>query len=1163
MRVHRADPLLNEAIEALDLRLAHAKKTLPKATAEEHVAYAWTLLTPLEIDFIMEEVGKIADSRVYYLNNYHVIQTEQGILTCLHPLYSHQEMVEEALTKLFQEEGQARVIIDKPRQSGITEYCNGVICWRTFPVPHAYTMSVAQAPDVAAHIQRKMMISYQHLPWWIRPELRYITKGEFLEFGRKDMATGMTDPGLGSVMVTTHAQRTSGAAIGRTVRTLHGCLTENNKIIDSTGMAVSIANALCESSVVDGTGKPAKVTAFSKRMAKDIYPGAENGYLISPWCSPGLPLEGTGNHKVLACDIRTERRRVGGRNTGVRKLGILKMTQFSKLCAKTTGIAIPVLPITDDGTVPAPIHKTRPQGGGITSIWEPPIKPDREFGYAVGLYLAEGNATGRRLVITLDSDEQYLADRFARAVGVEYKKRSSKKARTTWYLFEKAALRDWFALHVGHLETKRIAPWMWQLGKDFLIGVVEGLILGDGHISPRAHSIVLSTTRAQLAISLRWIVAALGMGWASIRYRKAGLYYGRDCAETWTVSFCQKTNAKLRSVLNLPECANIKQKDVSHWMYTDDNKYIVCPIRSIKRIPLGYVYDIEVQNDDHTYLLPSALTHNSEVSRWLSGEVYSSDIEPSMNALDTLAFMESTGYGEGNFFHNLWLEAVEGDSDWTAVFLPAYRAKKYSLPLKPNQLPFELTDAEKAVNERVLCEEGFQITNEFWNWRRRRIKAAIKRTGYPYAHYESYPISWQESFQSSGTGAFPRHKLDEQQQANVRKPLWVGEIAYQGKGAAPKVLLNYMLDSTGQYLDIALEKRELTNRLYLWEQPDPRESYYVAADVGGGVVGNDFSVVEVMRAGAGSAPDVQVGEWVGYEPPLAFAKIIYALGWWFNKAEVAVEYAREGMITANSIFNDLEYPNLYRPRREDRTGNQFAQYLHWQTTSKTKPLMMGRLIETLLEDGVVLQSQYVLDELRKCVRSGSAFEALGGHDDAAVTICIALYCLRQTMPELRQQWDREGMGAVDGSAATPVRSARASGGAAVYGLYDEFFRLRGQSRDLQKAEAEAARHPGWQVKSIPVSKANTAYSIVHHGGGLEHELYVQGIRSQDITPAVVTRYAEITNRLAQGGVLPQYRRPGQVEGPSPMAQLSARVTAGQGDAEWLNSMMSGMEGDTL
>lgn len=709
MRLHRKVAALNDAIDALNQRLVQAKHQLPKASREEHVALAWQLFSPTELEFIREELTQCIENRTYYLENYHVIQTEQGILTCMSPLFDHQWLVENALEDEIVETGQGRVIVLKPRQAGITEYANGVMCWRTFLLPNAYTISVAQAPDVAAHIQRKVNIAYDHLPFWMQPERQYHSKGEYLEFNRKDLVERTSDPGLGSVFVTTHAMRETGVAIGRTVRSLH----------------------------------------------------------------------------------------------------------------------------------------------------------------------------------------------------------------------------------------------------------------------------------------------------------------------------------------------------------------------------------------------------MSEVSRWPSGDVYVGDIEPSMNAPDTIGIAESTALGSDGFYYNLWEEAAEGDSDWRAVFLPVYRAKKFSLPLKANQHPFVLTPTEEAARKRVLAEENFRITDEFFNWRRRRLKASIKRTGFPYAHYESYPMTPQEAFQSSGIGAFLRHKLDEQDQLFVQPPQWVGEILFQGPRVQPRLLLDAV--APGQ----ALEKREFTNRLHVWEEPSSMEHYYVSADVAAGIAGGDFDVAQVIRAGTGNNPDVQVAEWVGYEQPIAFAKILYALGYWYNQSEIAVEYASEGQQTANYLQNDIEYPNLYRPRSRDRIGKQMAAFMHWQTTSKTKPLIVATMAESLLDNTIVVRSRYLLSEMRKFSRDGAGYSGMGSHDDAIMSAMIGLFCLRETMPELRPLAGQVD----DGSNQVGGRGAKPNTGSVLYGLYDEFMRMRGQTPNLGIAQELVKRNPTWQIKPVMITKANTAYSIIHHGKGLENELYREhGLDSREILPSLVQLY---------------------------------------------------------
>jgi len=149
MALHRLDPHINEAVFALDQRLLDAKRQFPKVGPEEHKSIAWTLLTPLELEFINDEIAHCIDDRTFYLQNYHVIHPEKGVPTCMAPLYDLQLMVEEALTRRIAEDGKAFIVVLKPRQSGISEFSNGVMCWRTFFLPNTYTLTVANDPSVA------------------------------------------------------------------------------------------------------------------------------------------------------------------------------------------------------------------------------------------------------------------------------------------------------------------------------------------------------------------------------------------------------------------------------------------------------------------------------------------------------------------------------------------------------------------------------------------------------------------------------------------------------------------------------------------------------------------------------------------------------------------------------------------------------------------------------------------------------------------------------------------------------------------------------------------------------------------------------------------------------------------------------------------------------
>jgi hypothetical protein len=66
---------------------------------------------------------------------------------------------------------------------------------------------------------------------------------------------------------------------------------------------------------------------------------------------------------------------------------------------------------------------------------------------------------------------------------------------------------------------------------------------------------------------------------------------------------------------------------------------------------------------------------------------------------------------------------------------------------------------------------------------------------------------------------------------------------------------------------------------------------------------------------------------------------------------------------------------------------------------------------------------------------------------------------------------------------------------------------------LREAEEIIANNPGFQIKPIMVSKANTAFSVIHHGSGIERELHQAGIADRDITPQLVTQYGMATGRV--------------------------------------------------
>jgi len=130
-----------------------------------------------------------------------------------------------------------------------------------------------------------------------------------------------------------------------------------------------------------------------------------------------------------------------------------------------------------------------------------------------------------------------------------------------------------------------------------------------------------------------------------------------------------------------------------------------------------------------------------------------------------------------------------------------------------------------------------------------------------------------------------------------------------------------------------LEKPERINRFWVWERPIEAAEYYVSADVGGEGEGNDFSDCCVYRLEFGSRC-TQVAEWHGRINASHFAKVVAAIGIWYNESEIAVEYARTASLRQRAAMDD-RLPQPLPLKRLDKIGNTLTQHTHWLTNAQT------------------------------------------------------------------------------------------------------------------------------------------------------------------------------------------------------------------------------------
>jgi hypothetical protein len=218
MRIERRDNNLNDAIEALNEKFSVARN---KAKTDlEAVPLAWSMLDASELEFVTQEIDRCTTDCRYFMENYYLIRDERGRLRSLYPWWDHQIILHEAIEDEYATKGCCRIIVLKPRQAGSTTWNAARIFHSTIFVPNTYSLVMAQDDRVSDEIYQRVIDAYHALPFFMQPDYLSKQQGRQVIFQRSDEQQRDVDPGLGSTLHVSNAQRSTGVAIGRTVRNI-------------------------------------------------------------------------------------------------------------------------------------------------------------------------------------------------------------------------------------------------------------------------------------------------------------------------------------------------------------------------------------------------------------------------------------------------------------------------------------------------------------------------------------------------------------------------------------------------------------------------------------------------------------------------------------------------------------------------------------------------------------------------------------------------------------------------------------------------------------------------------------------------------------------------------------------------------------------------------
>lgn len=195
----------------------------------------------------------------------------------------------------------------------------------------------------------------------------------------------------------------------------------------------------------------------------------------------------------------------------------------------------------------------------------------------------------------------------------------------------------------------------------------------------------------------------------------------------------------------------------------------------------------------------------------------------------------------------------------------------------------------------------------------------------------------------------------------------------------------------------------------IYKKPEAGKSYVIGADTAGS--GSDWFVAQVIDAVTGEEVCVlrmQDGEEM-------FTAQLYCLGLMYNTALIAAE-VNFSTYTVRKL-QEWKYPNQYVREVYDTFTGKLKMTYGWLTDTKTRPLSIAYLVESMRNDVSAVNDRVTLEEMQTFVRNSDfrpEAEA-GAHDDCVMALAIAYMARSQVRitpaamnaPKAAEPWTKD------------------------------------------------------------------------------------------------------------------------------------------------------------
>lgn len=353
--------------------------------------------------------------------------------------------------------------------------------------------------------------------------------------------------------------------------------------------------------------------------------------------------------------------------------------------------------------------------------------------------------------------------------------------------------------------------------------------------------------------------------------------------------------------------------------------------------------------------------HLSEFAHWEDPEVLTAVEEALMD--DAEGIIETTANGI-NFAHQLWKKSVQGNSRYKGIFIPWFLDDTYRIK--------GVTGFNDLSKEEHDLMDIFGIDMEQIAWRRKKRKDMSQVELF----CQEYPATAEEAFISSSAMVFDWTALLEHEKF-CKQPGWRGLLKDMGE-------------------EIRFCPNDNAN-LRIWKMPTKDHVYVIGADVAEGVKDGCFSTACVIDINEME----QVAEYHGHIPPDEYGDVLYNLGRFYNTGLLIPEsWPGVGAVTIAKL-RDLNYPNLWKRDKSEYSHKTENMLYGWETTKRTKPLMIHRLSEGIKDFLFKIRSAPLIDEMRSFVYDGEAMEPQEGcFSDRVIALAIAWFVASKYVQDL-------------------------------------------------------------------------------------------------------------------------------------------------------------------